>query len=231
MTMYPCPKGHQSTEPDYCSECGAKMQAAQPPAPVPSAPASGPEQCPDCGTPRDPDIAFCEICGYNFVTGAHGDLSAVPPPLPVVPAAPVPEPEPEPAPPLPASVSAWTATLGVDPALQEPGSPTPPEDIGPFTFPLAAPVSLIGRRSDARGIFPEIPVQHDDAVSHRHALLQLDPTGTLTLRDIGSSNGTRLNGTEITRAVDYPLKDGDVIAFGHWSTLTVANGTSLTLQP
>ena len=72
-------------------------------------------------------------------------------------------------------------------------------------------------------------MQHDDAVSHRHALLQLDPSGALTLRDIGSSNGTRLNGAEITRAIDYPLKDGDVIAFGHWSTLAVsqdANGTS-----
>ena len=230
MDTYLCPKGHQSTEPDYCSECGAKMQAAAP-APVQSAPANIAEHCPDCGTPRDPDIAFCEICGYDFVTGAHGDLSAVPPPLPAAPlaAAPLAEPEAEPAAaPVPPG-SGWTATLGVDPALQEPGSPAPPEGVGPFTFPLVAPVSLIGRRSEARGIFPEIPVQHDDAVSHRHALLQLDPAGALTLRDIGSSNGTRLNGAEITRLVDCPLKDGDVIAFGHWSTLTVshlANGTS-----
>ncbi len=80
MDTYLCPKGHQSTEPDYCSECGAKMQAAASSTPAPATPAAGAEHCPDCGTPRDPDIAFCEICGYNFVTGAHGDLSAVPAP-------------------------------------------------------------------------------------------------------------------------------------------------------
>ena len=223
MDTYLCPKGHQSAEPDYCSECGAKIQTASSPALVPPAAVpTAPEHCPDCGTPRDQlDIAFCEICGYNFVTGAHGDLSAIPeslpPPAPI--ATPATEPEPTPA-------AAWTATLSVDPALHEPGSPAPPEDIGPFTFPLTAPVSLIGRRSEARGIFPEIPVQHDDAVSHRHALLQLDPAGALTLRDIGSSNGTRLNGTEVTRLVDYPLNDGDTLAFGHWSTLTLSHAAN-----
>jgi hypothetical protein len=176
---------------------------------------AGPEHCPDCGTPRDLEIAFCEICGYNFVTGAHGDLSAIPPALAPVAAAPAAG---EPAAP------GWTATLAVDPSLHADGSPAPPEGLGPFAFPLAAPISLIGRRSEARGIFPEIPVAHDDAVSHRHALLQLDAAGALTVRDIGSSNGTRLNGVELTRMTDYPLKDGDVIALGHWSTITVAHG-------
>ncbi len=232
MTTFACPKGHQSTEPDYCSECGAKMQPASAPVQNQPAPASiaGPEHCPDCGTPRDqPDIAFCEICGYNFVSGAHGDLSAMPlPPPPPAPVIAPPAPEPAPA-------TGWTATLSTDPTLREPGSPAPPEGIGPFTFPLAAPVSLIGRRSEPRAIYPEIPVQHDDAVSHRHALLQLDPVGTLTLRDIGSSNGTSLNGTEITRMVDYPLQAGDVITFGHWSKLTLSravdDGTSQPVQP
>lgn len=226
MDQYLCPKGHVSTEPDYCSECGAKMQPVAPPAmaiqlPAASAPVAGPEHCPDCGTSRDQlDIPFCEICGYNFVTGAHGDLSAIPAAAPASEA----EPEPEPLQAAATPLSAWTATLGIDPALQEPGSPAPPEGIGPFTFPLAGAVSLIGRRSEARGVFPEIPVQHDDAVSHRHALLQMDPAGVLSLRDVGSSNGTRLNGTEVTRLVDFPLKDGDVISFGHWSTLTVHEG-------
>ena len=224
MPTYPCPKGHQSTEPDYCSECGAKMQAAAllaEPVPVTPQAIAGPEHCPDCGTARDqPDIAFCEICGYNFITGAHGDLSAIPP-------APAPEPGLEEAPETdqhPTNAApAWTATLAIDPALQEPGSPVPPEGIGPFSFALTAPVSLIGRRSEPRAIFPEVPVQHDDAVSHRHALLQLDAAaGTLTVRDIGSSNGTRLNGVALKPMTDYPLNDGDVLAFGHWSVLTLS---------
>ena len=228
---YPCPKGHASTEPDYCSECGAKIESTPPPPTTPTD-----EHCPDCGTPRSPDIAFCEICGYNFVTGTHGDLSAIPPmPAAAVPElaeAPAPAEAPPPAPaPTPAPTSAWTATLSVDPALQDPASPQPPEDLGPFTFPLTAAVSLIGRRSEPRAIFPEIPVQHDDAVSHRHALLQLAPDGTLSVRDIGSSNGTSLNGAELTRMVDYPLYDGDVLTFGHWSKLSLSKGTSEPVQP
>ncbi len=234
MPTYLCPKGHQSTESDYCSECGAKMTGA-PAAPVQSAPPAsvgGPEHCPDCGTARDQlDIPFCEICGFNFVTGAHGDLSAIPPPPPPPEAASLAAPvqtAPVQAAPVPAAL--WTATLAIDPALQEPGSPVPPEGLGPFPFPLAAPVSLIGRRSEPRAIFPEVPVQHDDAVSHRHALLQLAPDGTLTVRDIGSSNGTKLNGVPMKPMTDYPLNDGDVLAFGHWSTLTLARGTSATDQ-
>ena len=218
MPTYLCPKGHQSSEPDYCSECGAKMQATSPAPAAP--PASGAETCPDCGTQRSLDIAFCEICGYNFVTGAHGDISAIPLPPPIM-FPPTPEP---PAP--PAAAAEWTATLAVDPALQDPASPPPPEDLVPVVFPLSAAASLIGRRSEPRAIFPEIPVQHDDAVSHRHALLQLTPEGTLTVRDIGSANGTRLNGTDLKPMTDYPLKDGDVLAFGHWSVLAVSHGTS-----
>ncbi len=243
MDQYLCPKGHISSEPDYCSECGAKMQSATAsgtPATGASVPPGDPEHCPDCGTPRDPDIAFCEICGYNFVTGAHGDPSAVPPLPPPVQASvatPAEQPMPPGSPANQARVEAapWTATLDIDPTLHEPGSPLPPNGVGPNVFPLAAPVSLIGRRSEARGIFPEIPVAYDDAVSHRHALLQLTPEGALTLRDIGSSNGTRLNGTAATPMTDYPLQDGDVITFGHWSRLTLArandDGTSQPSQP
>ena len=28
MDGYACPKGHQSAEPDFCSDCGAKIQGA-----------------------------------------------------------------------------------------------------------------------------------------------------------------------------------------------------------
>ena len=32
--------------------------------------------------------------------------------------------------------------------------------------------------------------------------------------DLGSSNGTRINGQKIVPNVNYPLKDGDIIALG-----------------
>ena len=73
MDTYSCPKGHSSSEPDFCSECGAKI------GPAPSAATSLSAPCPDCGAPRT-DIAsnFCEICGYNFSTGVHGNVPAEP---------------------------------------------------------------------------------------------------------------------------------------------------------
>jgi ribosomal protein L37AE/L43A len=216
MEAIVCPKGHQSTEPDYCSECGAKIVAngaegrssgSQPF----GGNAAAPELCPKCGTAReDLSIPFCEVCGYNFVTSTGG--------------APTPEPPPaEPAPVSAASHTAasWTVTVTVDSALREPGSPEAPAGVGPFTFTVNAPASLIGRKSEARAIFPEIPLSYDDAVSHRHALLQLDAQGALLLRDIGSSNGTRLNGTEIPAMVDHPLRAGDEITLGHWSRIRI----------
>ena len=154
-------------------------------------------------------MVFCEICGYNFVTGARGEL----PGIAVPPAA-----EPEDA--APVAATAWEVEVAVDPALREPGSPEVPVGIGPFTFRLEAAASLIGRKSEARAIFPEIAVSWDDAVSHRHALLQMDGAG-LMLRDIGSANGTRLNGVEVPRMTDQRLSDGDRIALGHWTSVTV----------
>ena len=205
-----CPKGHASTEADYCSECGAKLEGAalaiESSAP-PVALGSG-EICPECGVAREPrDVVFCEICGYNFVTGARGEM-------PVAASAVAAEEVPA------ATVTAWEVVVAVDAALREPGSPEVPEGVGPFTFALDKPAQLIGRKSEARAIFPEIAVFWDDAVSHRHALLERDSAG-LVLRDIGSANGTRLNGVEVPPMTDQRLADGDRIALGHWTSLTV----------
>jgi pSer/pThr/pTyr-binding forkhead associated (FHA) protein len=41
------------------------------------------------------------------------------------------------------------------------------------------------------------------------------------MRDIGSANGTTLNGVELEPLVDTPLKAGDEITLGHWTRLTV----------
>jgi hypothetical protein len=233
MDVYACPKGHQSTEPDFCSECGSRIQGASAPPAAPAPPAKvAAEACPDCGATRAADSgSFCEVCGYNFVTGAHGEVpvAAAPPEMPAPPA-PVPPVTPaQPAPPAaPAApiapappITGWTAVVVVDRSLREPGSPEPPAGVGPFTIPLDKPLNMIGRRSDSRAIFPEIPLNYDDAVSHRHAVLQLGDNGALVLRDIGAANGTRLNGKDVEPMVDKPLADGDEITLGHWTRITV----------
>ena len=239
MSSHPCPKGHASTESDFCSECGARINGA--PEAVPQSPVNkvGLGDCPECAAPRMSDHSnFCEVCGYNFVTNQPGQA---PPPVTPAAAPPAPEPAPPPPPPAPAApapiaspapppspaaaatatAGAWTLLVCVDPSLREEGSPEPPEGVGPFTFKLDKPVNLIGRKSESRGIFPEVPLNFDDAVSHRHALLNCQPDGTLVFRDIGSSNGTRRNGKDLPPLTDQPLQDGDRLELGHWTRIEV----------
>ena len=200
MPSHLCPKGHSSEEPDFCSECGAKIQSS----PAVAQPAAPETPCPDCGGPRPPDHAiFCEVCGYNFDTGAHGEIH--------LPAAAAPA----------VKAVSWTAVVTVDPSRREAGSPEAPADAGEVSIALDKPVNLIGRTSAARAIHPEVALDRDDAVSHRHALLTLAADGSLTLRDIGSSNGTRLNGTDLLPMSDAHLSGGAEISLGHWTRITI----------
>lgn len=228
MSVYQCPKGHESIESDYCSECGAKInggaavEAKSPPVRV----ATATIDCPDCATPHEEDSGnFCEICGYNFVTGASGEI-----PIPkasgiassVLDAGTI-DAGATPAPPTSTSPTA-TGTpelfITVDRTLRCEGSPELPV-FTPLTFPLEKPSTLIGRTSDVRAIYPDLALDLDDAISHRHAVIHRQPDGALILRDIGSTNGTFLNGVELAPMTDIRLKDGDEITLGHWTKLVV----------
>lgn len=234
--MYSCPKGHNSTEADFCSECGAKIMGAGVPEPPvttsnPSAPTGGSATicpCPICTTPHEEGTGdFCEICGYNFLSGTQGGV-----PFPITP--PVANPQPlaqtyipnsAPISPNPASnvPMRWQVIISIDPGLASPDSP--PAPVQPSTtIELASPTNLIGRTSQARAIHPEIPLDLDDAVSSRHAILTIRADGSLILRDIGSSNGTMVNGKEIAVMADIQLHSGDEITLGHWTRIEIIIG-------
>ena len=184
--------------------------------------------CPDCGaTASARDVTFCEVCGYNFQTRAHGEIPMVPlSARPQTPAAPPvePVPPPDPAPLIPPpleTAEGWRVVVTVDPSLRESGSPAPPADPRAITIELKSELNLIGRTSQSRAIYPEIPLDTDDAVSHRHALLSRDAGGKVILRDIGSANGTRLNGRDVQPLTDIVLHDGDELTLGHWTRLAI----------
>ncbi len=237
--MYTCPKGHNSTEADFCSECGAKItglgiaqstsNASQTaPRNVSIASSGSIQPCPDCSTPHEAASGnFCEICGFNFLTGAKGGdpLSNFPPPIKsganLAATAPTQPPQPLPDATSPhATVNRWQVTISIDPTLATPDSPTAPTQ-APITIGLNHPTNLIGRNSQARAIHPEIPLDLDDAVSSRHAILTLHPDGSLILRDIGSSNGTMVNGKEIAIMADISIAPGDEITLGHWTRIKI----------
>jgi pSer/pThr/pTyr-binding forkhead associated (FHA) protein len=50
-------------------------------------------------------------------------------------------------------------------------------------------------------------------VSRRHALITYE-NETLFLTDLNSTNGTRINGFQLTPGRSYRLRDGDELEFG-----------------
>ena len=219
MSIYNCPKGHTSTEPDYCSECGAKIQgdslleSAVKHSSVTlssslSSASSSIINCPECTAPHEADSGdFCEICGYNFRTGSSGEIPLITPTITPISTI--------------AQISVfYEIIVEIDPSLRTPESPEPPAQ-NPYIIALEKESNLIGRNSDRRGIYPDIPLDFDDAISHRHALIIRQPNGELFLRDVGSSNGTQLNGIDVPHLIDKPLKAGDTITLGHWTKLTI----------
>ena len=206
-----CPKGHSSADNDFCSECGAKIQNA-PAAVTDISPAP---DCPDCGAPAPAaGVNFCEICGYNFGTQRSGEF-------PHLAKAPPKQTPPTPQPVDKAASASFKLVVAVDPTLRNAGSPEAPRDTPPLIYSVDKPSYLIGRKSEVRAIFPEIALDSDAAVSHRHGVISQTPEGLLVYRDLGSANGTRLNGADLAPLVDKLLGTGDELTLGHWTRITV----------
>ncbi len=226
MTIYQCPKGHSSTESDYCSECGTKIQgSSEPTSYVNTLNTKLPKAtektitCPACSAPHELGNGdFCEICGYNFISGAHGEIPIVEGKhegqkgkaniAETMTASILPTPH------------CLEITITIDPSLRSSESPEPPSQ-PPIILQLTQESNLIGRFNEKRGINPEIALNLDSAVSHRHALINRQSDGSFALRDIDSANGTTFNGVELTPMVDAVLKDGDEFTLGHWTRIKV----------
>jgi hypothetical protein len=118
----------------------------------------------------------------------------------------------------------WEAVVAVDPSLDidpDPALPCP-TDAPERTFPLDSPESLVGRRSQSRGIFPAIALG-DPGVSHRHLMIYRDTTGgQLEVADLGSTNGTFLNGspTPLEPGVKTTVGPDDRLEIGRWTRIT-----------
>ncbi len=76
---------------------------------------------------------------------------------------------------------------------------------------------LVGREDTRRGQIPEIDLGPFDGaangVSRTHALITYED-GALYLEDLDSTNGTRINGFQLTSGQAYRLRDGDELEFG-----------------
>ncbi|MFF3907132.1 FHA domain-containing protein [Streptomyces sp. NPDC001848] len=132
----------------------------------------------------------------------------------------------------------WTATIGPDreyfmAMMQRSG----PEAAG-LNLPAYSPEQqrmltgnqvTIGRRRHSTGDTPDIDLSvppEDPGVSHQHAMLVQQPDGSWAIVDQNSTNGTTVNGSEepIQPFVPVPLRDGDRVHVGAWTTITIRRG-------
>jgi pSer/pThr/pTyr-binding forkhead associated (FHA) protein len=75
----------------------------------------------------------------------------------------------------------------------------------------------LGRVAEGQPILPDVDLSPFEAyslgVSRLHAALKVNHN-RVSIMDLGSSNGTRVNGQKIVPHVDYPINQGDIIALG-----------------
>ena len=75
----------------------------------------------------------------------------------------------------------------------------------------------LGRLSDNQPIEPDVDLSvykaFDHGVSRLHVVVR-NNDGNVTIVDLGSSNGTYVNGVRIMPNVAHPLRHGDILALG-----------------
>jgi len=83
-----------------------------------------------------------------------------------------------------------------------------------------APRVSVGRGAPGTEGAPDIDLSQDESVSRQHAELRWIGDG-YSIVDLGSTNGTWVNGKRIEPDQPLRLKDGDRVAVGRLSVLTV----------
>jgi hypothetical protein len=86
----------------------------------------------------------------------------------------------------------------------------------PVELSLERPL-LIGRKDEAANILPDLDLSNyggsDKGVSRKHAMIQREDD-LLSVIDLGSGNGTFLNGTRLSPNEPRILRDGDEVRLG-----------------
>jgi pSer/pThr/pTyr-binding forkhead associated (FHA) protein len=159
-------------------------------------------ECPSCGAKHRPGTLFCSECGVYLLTGGPLRTEQLP--------------EAE----LPATrADPWQSGL----------DPTPSGDlIAELALVILAPSgrqltlpsdgeAVLGRLDATRGVFPNIDLTPEGGleggVSRRHARIHKQ-RAQFFIEDLGSANGTFLNGQRLTPYLPHPVNDGDEVQLG-----------------
>lgn len=165
------------------------------------------QKCSNCGQQNRPGVIFCENCGASLIGKLPLSTKALD------------------------STDSEQAELGIDASILTDvtiqGSATFEQGMGlrlevegspdPIHF-TPKPETIFGRRDPATGDKPDIDLTpyagYRMGVSRRHAAIRPGDESGLDLWDLGSSNGTFLNGQRLSAHRPYRLRDGDEIRLG-----------------
>lgn len=146
--------------------------------------------CPNCQNPEKPGALFCQRCGSR--------LSPYPQTRPFAPDFTEPL----------ESQGNGTPMIGLALAISDEGQVLPLSGKDEYT---------IGRFANDQTVCPDVDLSsffaYEKGVSRLHISVKISG-GTVTVTDLGSINGTYLNGNRILPYQAYPLAHGDTLTLG-----------------
>lgn len=157
-------------------------------------------KCPACQTSYPENTLFCEECGLYLATDSHKGTD-----------------------PLAISKTDWAVR---DAMMEEDSGQAGDSDLSiglsfvdserSVSFPLVKEIN-IGRLDAASATFPDVDLTNDrgleKGVSRRHAKITRRGNEVL-IEDLGSVNGTFVNGKRLTPYLPHPLHNGDELQLG-----------------
>lgn len=159
-------------------------------------PGAGATACPVCKTAQAASDRFCETCGHDFEAATPAE-------------------------------PAWELVIEADRDYHTRFAP------GDLVFPQALPPQRVALDTDELRIGRFDPASNgadapqltgaakDPGLSRRHALLRRRGDGTYAVEDLGSTNGTEVNGRQIAAGEPVTLGDGDRVNLGAWTGITI----------
>ena len=83
---------------------------------------------------------------------------------------------------------------------------------------------ILGRVGGTQPILPDIDLTpyggYEEGVSRLHAIIKITPD-QISITDLGSANGTWVNGKKTTAHHPYPLKNGDILTLGKFQVISL----------
>lgn len=173
-----------------------RIEPAPAVAPAPATNGNLTKFCPNCGRGNKSSSRFCASCGTVLPAGTPP--SAAPRSQPVVPQTPRP-----------------TQAPVVQPTALPPARFVITTPRGAWEYPLLNLPCRIGRRDPSQNHYPELDLADYDRghASRRHGVIERRGD-QYVVTDVGSVNGTILNGVTLPAHRPHPLRAGDRIRIG-----------------